>query len=288
MKSVSASATMLALAILFSLSIGLQSVQASSETNFPIVTAICRLSSLNDSSGSRILFLNVTTSAMAARNIQHSISYSIDGQNTISMPFELRQKYPSLFVGIITGEATLPILQNGSHNVTVYVETISSALQPNSPFSGGSETLYFTLEGQPTISIVTPSPSLTIVPTSTPISTNTPSPSPTSETLPSPNIGPSPSTQEFTSPSISPTPSPNLSPTPSLPPSLSAAPSALTSEKPKSTPNPNQNQPLPLTIIYEAAIVGSVIFTVAAAFVLRKRQTKDVLEKTKENTFNRA
>jgi hypothetical protein len=220
------------LALLVSLIIGFQSVQAT-ETDFPIVTGICQLSSSNDPSGFKILALKVTTWTMAANDIYHSVSYSIDGENTVLMPFEIIPYTKSLILysGTIVGEATLPILPNGSHNMTVYVQTTSSAPLPFEDLLSLNETLYFNLEGQPAI---TPSP------ISTPTFTPNPSPTPSPTSLTSPSPSQNPSLISSPSPIITPFPSSTQQPTtPTITPSLSLTPLSSPTQQPTLSPNPS-------------------------------------------------
>jgi hypothetical protein len=245
------------LALLVSLSIGFQSVQAT-ETDFPIVTGMCQLSSSNDSSGYKILVLKVTTWTMVANNIYHSVSYSIDGQNTVSMPFEIIPYTKSiiLYSGTIVGEATLPILPNGSHNLTVYVQTTSSAPLPFEDLLSLNETLYFNLEGQPAI---TPSPIST--------STFTPSPSPTPSPSINPSLNPSPSPSPMLTPSPPPSSTQQPTTTPTIAPFLSLTPSSSPTQQPALSPTPpaaNYNDGVHIL----PQILGVVAFVMVAIAVV--------------------
>jgi hypothetical protein len=233
------------------------------ETDFPILTAMSSLSSSTDPSGFKVLSLEVKALTMLATNIYHSIYYSIDGQNKVSMSFEIIPDNGSFlqFHGTIIGEATLPILPNGFHTITIYVETTCANPLPFGDLLNPSETLNFNLESQPAII-----PSIT----QTPLDTPTPSPSPS----PSPSL-----TQTM----IIPTPSPTLTPNPSSPtPSIEITPSPSPTQQPTlepsqlATPPPHENSDLGnMTILIIVGLLALAVL-VGVAFILGKlRNRKD-------------
>jgi hypothetical protein len=150
------------------------------------------------------LFLNISLSAagnLGSLNPQISMNYSIDGIYNGSVP--LRSNGEIHVVTVAVGTISLPLLPDGSHELTVYLYGYN--FQGHQPeFKSYVNTVHFSIDDPNSIFTPTPSPKPT--PTLTPSQSPTPFPSPS----PSPSLTPSPSpTQQPTSEliqSASPTP----------------------------------------------------------------------------------
>jgi len=94
----------------------------------------------NKTYSSDTLTLEVTGQVIVGSNVELLMTYSLDGQERLPIPIEIRPSHPGLtFVGVINGSVTLPQLSEGSHSITVFGD-----LEANGPHLAQA-TVYFTV-----------------------------------------------------------------------------------------------------------------------------------------------
>jgi len=117
-----ASALLLALALLILPVAGLQFVKADSQPVAPVLSGINIVSPSNSTYKSNLLTLNVNVTTLGGSNIKTSMNYSLDGTSNQTIPLTI--EYPagnSFTMALHIGLLDLPTLNEGSHNITVYV-----------------------------------------------------------------------------------------------------------------------------------------------------------------------
>ncbi len=117
-------------------------------TVFP-VSCISILYPANTTYSPSPLLLSVSSVGLGGCNIYYSMSYSVDGKGSVSIPL-VTQSHEMSFQVTISGSSILPELPEGPHNVTVY-ETIQ--VDTSSPFTQcDNNTVCFTVDdGNPPI-----------------------------------------------------------------------------------------------------------------------------------------
>lgn len=118
-------------------------------TAFPFASGIYIMSPSNRTYSSCLLPLNVSVTSLAGRNIDISMTYSLDGTYNGTIPIVIQSRNNS-FVATITGSVTLPILPYGSHSVTVYEEYVIHNVGMNGVYYQkyvglDNNTVYFTI-----------------------------------------------------------------------------------------------------------------------------------------------
>jgi hypothetical protein len=109
------------LALFFSLAAGLNAVKADSQ--FPPFTGILHVESpINRTYTTGFLILNVSFSSLLGANINHSLTYSLDGRFMGAMPIKFHDPQRLTFQGFFTATVALPELSRGFHTITVYGE----------------------------------------------------------------------------------------------------------------------------------------------------------------------
>jgi hypothetical protein len=117
-----ASALMLVLALLILLVDGAQFVKADSEPFSPVLSKVNIVSPSNSTYNSSLLTLDANVTTLGGSNIYTSMSYSLDLTCNQTMPTTI--EYPagnSFTMALHVGLVDLPALNEGSHNITVYV-----------------------------------------------------------------------------------------------------------------------------------------------------------------------
>ena len=108
--------------LLFSLAAGLTSVKGA-DSQFPPLTGMLRVESpINRTYTTKFLLLNVSFGSLVGANINHSLTYSLDGRFMGAMPIEYHDPHRLTFQGFFTATVALPELSKGSHTITVYGE----------------------------------------------------------------------------------------------------------------------------------------------------------------------
>jgi hypothetical protein len=140
---------------LFSVGLGTQAVKVAKATS-PLSSGIGITSPTNTTYGPGRLPVKVAFSALGGRNINYSMTYSLDGEENVTIPVVVEGHYMSFHV-TVSGSALLPKLSEGFHKVTVYSEVDCynfSALGVFYPKYAilDHNTVYFTIDdGQPPI-----------------------------------------------------------------------------------------------------------------------------------------
>lgn len=101
------------------------------------------ISPCNTIYGSSTITVEILGRMLVGRNVQLSVTYSLDGQERLSFPLVIKQANDwDPFNGIITGSVTLKQLSEGPHRITVYAN-----FKINSNSKQAQGTVYFTIEG---------------------------------------------------------------------------------------------------------------------------------------------
>jgi hypothetical protein len=116
-----ASALLLILAFLILLVAGVHFVEADSQPVAPVLSRVNIVSPSNSTYNSSLLTLNANVTTLGGSNIKTSMNYSLDGTSNQTMPITI--EYPTGFfmIALHVGLLDLPALNEGSHNITVYV-----------------------------------------------------------------------------------------------------------------------------------------------------------------------
>lgn len=77
----------------------------------------------------RQLILNVSMTALVASNINRTMTYSLDSKEPVAVPLEIDLLHRPV-VATLNGFTALPELSEGSHNITVSIETQISGQSP--------------------------------------------------------------------------------------------------------------------------------------------------------------
>jgi hypothetical protein len=94
----------------------------------------------NKTYNSNTLTLDVTGQVIVGSNVELLITYSLDGQERLPIPIEIRPAHPGdPFIGAFNGSVTLAQLSEGSHSITVFGD-----LEANGPHLAQA-TVYFTV-----------------------------------------------------------------------------------------------------------------------------------------------
>jgi hypothetical protein len=118
----SASALTLILALLVLLVAGVQTVNADSQPVSPVLSNVHIVSPSNSTYSSSLLTLKANVTTLGGSNIKTSMAYSLDGTSNQTIPITI--EYPagnSFTMALHVGLLDLPTLNEGSHNITVYV-----------------------------------------------------------------------------------------------------------------------------------------------------------------------
>jgi hypothetical protein len=95
----------------------------------------------NTTYDSSTLTIDVSGQVGVGRNLQLSMTYSLDGQESLPFPVVTKQAHDwDPFIGVISGSVTITHLSEGSHSITV-----SGNLQFNSSPNLAQVTVYFTI-----------------------------------------------------------------------------------------------------------------------------------------------
>ena len=101
-------------------------------------------SPVNFTAAPTTVILNFTGQVGVGSNLVLSMTYSLDGQESVPFPFVLKQAHDwDPFTGIIAGSVTLSDLSEGSHSITVY-----GNLKFNSTPNVAQATVYFNVQIQ--------------------------------------------------------------------------------------------------------------------------------------------
>jgi hypothetical protein len=114
---------MLVLALLILLVTGAQHVKADSEPFSPVLSEVKIISPSNITYNSGLLTLKANVTTLGGSNIKTSMKYSVDGTSNQTVPITI--EYPagnSFTMALHVGLADLPALNEGAHNITVYVK----------------------------------------------------------------------------------------------------------------------------------------------------------------------
>ena len=110
------------LLLFFSLAAGLNAVKADSQFQL-VLTGMLRIESpMNRTYTTGFLLLNVSFGSLVGANINHSLTYRLDGKFMGAMPIEFHDPHRLTFQGFFTATVALPELSRGSHTITVYGE----------------------------------------------------------------------------------------------------------------------------------------------------------------------
>ena len=107
-------------AFLFSFAAGFSIVKADSASDFSFASGFRIDSPINRTYTSRSLILNASFGSLVGANINHSLTYSLDGTYMGNIP--IVGHYPNWlsFQGFFTGTVSLPELSKGLHTITVF------------------------------------------------------------------------------------------------------------------------------------------------------------------------
>jgi hypothetical protein len=117
----------------------------------PYTSGISIISPQNTTYGLEPLTLEINETVLFNYNINHHITYSVDGADNITIP---RQTSDSEgidpYIGEITGTVPLPELSKGSHYISVYQETMYPDHLSITAWQYSKVTVYFTVnDNQP-------------------------------------------------------------------------------------------------------------------------------------------
>ncbi len=139
------------LGLFASLFAGAQTTNADSQINTPFFSGINILSPSNATYNSSLLTLNVSITTLGGSDIRLLMKYSIDGEYRDIIPVITQYPCGSIIIALHNGLVHLPVLNEGSHKITVYAEyTYPNNNKFITPFPGEitqfyAETVYFTI-----------------------------------------------------------------------------------------------------------------------------------------------
>jgi hypothetical protein len=92
-----------------------------------------------------MLTLSITGQVIRASNIELSMNYSIDGQESLLLPItEQARSQNDQYMGLVVGSVELQKLSNGSHDITVFGD-----LKANGVNYLAQAQVYFTIDSNP-------------------------------------------------------------------------------------------------------------------------------------------
>ena len=140
---------------LFSVGLGTQAVKVA-EAAAPLSSGLRITSPTNTTYSPDRLTIMVSLYAIGGSNINYSMTYSLDGEENVTIPVVVEGHYMSFHV-TVSGSALLPKLSEGFHKVTVYSEIdfynigVNGISHPKY-VTVDQNTVYFTIDdGQPPI-----------------------------------------------------------------------------------------------------------------------------------------
>jgi hypothetical protein len=147
--------SLLVLALLILPVAGAHFVEADSQPVSPVLSNISIVSPSNSTYNSSLLTLNADVTTSGGSNIHTSMNYSLDGTSNQTIPLTIEYPAGNAFtMALHIGLVDLPPLNEGSHNITVYVKCDypNNGRFPNEPdtiTAFYNSTIYFTINTNP-------------------------------------------------------------------------------------------------------------------------------------------